>query len=100
MNKGILLAAATLLVASTALASPDKGKKPSQRTTISCAVMKGDMVNIKEATARKMYADYKGNRYFFCCPGCKPKFEKNPEAYAKSDHIPTPKTGKPGRARS
>ncbi len=32
-------------------------------------------------------AEYKGKIYFFCCPGCKPKFETNPEKYIEK--IPT-----------
>jgi len=27
-------------------------------------------------------AEYEGKAYFFCCPGCKPKFEKDPAKYA------------------
>ncbi|MGB6864611.1 MAG: YHS domain-containing protein [Candidatus Aminicenantaceae bacterium] len=27
--------------------------------------------------------DYEGKAYYFCCAGCKDKFEKNPEKYAK-----------------
>ena len=26
---------------------------------------------------------YKGKTYYFCCPGCKPLFDKNPEKYIK-----------------
>jgi Cu+-exporting ATPase len=28
-------------------------------------------------------ADYKGETYYFCAPGCKVAFEKNPEKYLK-----------------
>jgi P-type Cu+ transporter len=28
-------------------------------------------------------AVYKGKTYYFCCAGCKAKFEKEPEKYAK-----------------
>jgi YHS domain-containing protein len=27
------------------------------------------------------YSDIKGVRYYFCCPGCKPQFDKNPDKY-------------------
>lgn len=27
---------------------------------------------------------YKGNTYYFCCPDCKPKFDKDPDEYVKS----------------
>ena len=29
----------------------------------------------------RYYADYQEKRVYFCCPGCKPEFEKNPEKY-------------------
>jgi YHS domain-containing protein len=87
MKRAILMiAVAALSVGSFAQTKP-KGEKKE----ISCAVMKGDMVNIKEATAGKMYADYKGRRYFFCCKSCVPAFKKNPDKYAKNDSIPVPK---------
>lgn len=28
-------------------------------------------------------AEYKGRTYYFCAPGCKVAFEKNPEKYLK-----------------
>ena len=40
-------------------------------------------VNEKQAAAQ---AQYKGQAFYFCSPGCKATFEKNPEKYA----------GKPG----
>lgn len=29
--------------------------------------------------------EYKGNDYYFCSPGCKDKFEENPEKYINND---------------
>ncbi|MBU0702428.1 MAG: YHS domain-containing protein [Chloroflexi bacterium] len=29
-------------------------------------------------------AEYKGQTYYFCCPGCKAAFEKNPEKYLEA----------------
>ena len=29
----------------------------------------------------KLYADYKGERVYFCCMACPPQFEKNAEKY-------------------
>ena len=33
-------------------------------------------------TAETDYSDYEGKRYYFCCAGCKPKFEKEPKKFA------------------
>jgi len=62
--------------------------------TIACAVMPKNKVDIATATKNHMYADYKGNRYFFCCGGCPSAFKANQAKYAKAAHIPTPKTKK------
>jgi YHS domain-containing protein len=39
-------------------------------------------MDVDEETAR-FKAEYKGRTYYFCAPGCKKLFEKNPEAYLK-----------------
>jgi len=41
-----------------------------------CPVM-GGTIN------KELYADYKGERVYFCCMACKPQFEKDPEKYIK-----------------
>jgi YHS domain-containing protein len=33
------------------------------------------------AIDKKIYTEYKGEKVYFCCPMCKPEFEKNPEKY-------------------
>lgn len=30
---------------------------------------------------KQFYTEYKGKKVYFCCPMCKPEFEKNPEKY-------------------
>ncbi len=62
---------------------------------MTCAVMPSDKVDIAKQTKAKLYSDYKGRRYFFCCPACKPSFDKDPAKYAKTaPSIPTPKPAK------
>jgi YHS domain-containing protein len=34
-----------------------------------------------EAASAKWRSDYKGKKYFFCAPGCKTAFDKDPEKY-------------------
>lgn len=87
MKKAIIL---TLAVVCTANGFAQAKKAP---TELPCAVMTSHKVNIKQATASKMFADYKGRRYFFCCAGCPESFKKDPAKYAvKSNSIPTPKS--------
>jgi Cu+-exporting ATPase len=38
----------------------------------------GMMVDPKTATAK---SEYKGQTYYFCAPGCKTSFDKDPEKY-------------------
>ena len=97
MKKPLFLTGVMMMLAASALAGPPKekakDKKAAAKTEVHCAV-KGDMVNIKKATEEKMFADYKGNRYFFCCGGCPDAFKKDPAKFAKADHIAIPKSGK------
>jgi len=37
-------------------------------------------MTVDERTAR-FKTEYKGKTYYFCAPGCKKAFEKNPEEY-------------------
>ncbi len=30
-------------------------------------------------------SEYKGQLYYFCCPGCKASFDKDPEKYLSSN---------------
>lgn len=39
-----------------------------------CPVM-GGKIN------KEIFTEYKGKKVYFCCPGCKPEFEKDPEKY-------------------
>jgi len=88
MKKAIICLALGLLSIGGFAAPKDKTPK-----TIKCAVT-GDTLNIADAMKKHMYADYKGRRYFFCCPGCPEQFSKSPAKFAKSPSIPTPKASK------
>ena len=43
----------------------------------------GMEVDPKTAAAK---AEYKGQTYYFCAPGCKAAFEKDPEKYLQEAH--------------
>ena len=88
-----LISLSVLALAIAAAAGAQTTKKPP--TTIVCAVMPANKVDIAAATKKHMFADYKGKRYFFCCAGCPEAFKKDPAKYAKAPSIPTPKATKP-----
>lgn len=96
MIKYLLSAGVIAAVATAAVAAPAKPAAKAAPTKVHCAVMPSHEVDIKKATDSKMFADYKGNRYFFCCAGCPAAFKKEPAKFAKADHIPTPKAAKKG----
>ena len=72
-------ASTVALSTAAAKAAPTSFKsKPKVGTKAHCPVMKADF----KITASTLYSKYKGRYYFFCCPGCKPKFDANPKKYA------------------
>ena len=95
MKKIAMISVMALAVVSASFGQ-DKAKAPAKTEApkkLHCAVMAKDEVDIAEATKNKMFADYKGKRYFFCCAGCPESFKKDPAKYAKTaQSIPTPKT--------
>ncbi|KFI97931.1 YHS domain-containing protein [Bifidobacterium subtile] len=50
--------------------------------TVYCAVMTSEEVDPQEAESKGLFRDYEGKRYYFCCPGCLPKFDADPAKYA------------------
>src|SRR3982751_2440790 len=53
-------------------------KQPAQGTWAKCAVS-GDVFQVGSETE---FATYNGRTYAFCCPDCKPDFEKDPAKYS------------------
>lgn len=91
MKRIALIVMSLAVVAAANAQSPSKPETPK---AIKCVVMPTNDVNIATATKTKMFADYKGRRYFFCCGGCPEAFKKDPAKYAKGPSIPTPKAPK------
>lgn len=94
MIKFLLSVGVIAAVASAAVAAPAKPAAKATPKKVHCAVMPAHEVEIASATKSKMFADYKGNRYFFCCAGCPDAFKKDPAKFAKAEHIPVPKAVK------
>jgi len=76
----IILTALFALVAFNLYAGEEhagcKAKAEKKKAQTHCPVMGGEI----DKTA---YADYQGQRVYFCCPGCKGTFDKEPETYMK-----------------
>ena len=76
--KTLLMTAALLAAFTTAaLAAPISTAKAAsaKKTALICPV-----TGTKIASAASAYSHetYKGKAYYFCCPACKPAFDKNP----------------------
>jgi len=91
MKKTIALITIFSLFVAGAFAGQQPKPTTKTPTQIACPI-EGGMVNIATATKNHMYADYKGNRYFFCCGGCPETFKAHPDKYANKPHIKTPAT--------
>ena len=61
---------------------PAKSKKVVSAV---CPVMGMKIPDVSKAAGKSVY---KGKTYYFCCPICKPKFDKNPEKYIKKTRPP------------
>lgn len=48
---------------------------------VACPAM-GSLFNITEKSEK---SEYQGKVYYFCCPGCKAPFEKNPEKHLREE---------------
>lgn len=68
-----LLSVLALSLAGTGFAADPPS--PAQEQAI-CPVM-GGKVN------QGLFAEYQGERVYFCCPGCLDVFKRNPEKYLK-----------------
>ena len=55
-------------------------RSPQKEGSKATCPVTGEEFTIAKNTA---HAEYKGKHVYFCCPGCKPAFDKNPEKYLK-----------------
>ena len=77
-----LIAAVVLISASLAMADDAKPPKvfdaPQAVGTKATCPVTGEVFTINKDTE---HSEYKGQHVYFCCPMCKPQFDKNPEKY-------------------
>lgn len=85
----ILVFFATSLMPTFAAAPTKKpvAKPAAHKKVVSavCPVMGTKIPDVSKALGGKSV--YKGKTYYFCCAGCKPLFDKNPEKYIKKTSV-------------
>jgi YHS domain-containing protein len=76
------LAVSGFAAAPSHMAKMHSARKPATKKVASlvCPVTGEKIASIKDAQG---HSTYKGKTYYFCCPSCKPMFDKNPAKYAK-----------------
>lgn len=79
--KTLFLTALTLAAfAGTASADPAQAPKaPAKAAPLVCPITGEKISSVSTAAAQETY---KGKTYYFCCPSCKPTFDKNPDKAA------------------
>jgi YHS domain-containing protein len=60
--------------------SPPKHSQKKKVVSAVCPVMGTKIPDITKAAGKSVY---NGKTYYFCCAGCKPAFDKDPEKYIK-----------------
>ena len=70
-----LITASLFLISCSAEAEKVKIEKDIIGTEVICPV-RGEKFTITESTP---VVEYKGEKYYFCCPGCDTEFMQNPE---------------------
>jgi Cu+-exporting ATPase len=80
-----LLSSALIVGGAQAKSKPKTHPSKAKKEALVCPVT-GDKIASKADAAG--HSTYKGKTYYFCCGGCKPQFDKNPEKFlskAKTD---------------
>jgi YHS domain-containing protein len=87
MLRALFAAPVLLLIGTTAFAAPamSAGARVKPAPLI-CPVTGEKIASIKDAAGS---STYHGKTYYFCCPGCKPLFDKDPAKYIKSAKVHT-----------
>ena len=56
-------------------------KMEESAETVAAAIEQTTCPIMDSPINKALYTEYKGKKVYFCCPGCKEKFEQEPEKY-------------------
>lgn len=80
----VFLSAALLLVGVIVLDGCKKSEPaaPPESEEVASAAIEQTICPVMEGAINKaIFTEYQGKKVYFCCPGCKTEFEKDPEKY-------------------
>ena len=81
----MLLLISTLMLLMFSLIGCEKKTEPAApvetKEIVSQAIEQKTCPVMDGAINKELYTEYKGKKVYFCCPGCKEKFEKEPDKY-------------------
>ena len=77
----VILLITVLLIGVVIIAGCRKKTTPATAQAAAEAVLQKTCPITGKPVDQNMYTTYKGKKVYFCCPGCKPEFEKDPEKY-------------------
>ncbi|MFH1613719.1 MAG: YHS domain-containing protein [Planctomycetota bacterium] len=81
----ILVLLLTLLLIALATIGCKKKSEPAPVTetekAVSTAIEQTTCPVMGGAINKDIFTEYKGKKVYFCCPGCKEQFDKEPEKY-------------------
>lgn len=88
-----LIAGCTKPTKPTKASKEPVAEKPAAAVTADATAVEQTICPVMGGAIDKQYfTEYKGKTVYFCCPGCKPEFEKDPEKYiAKLPQFAAPK---------
>ena len=85
MKHLIITVAALSILGGAAMAHSGHDHKPSHaksaHAALICPVTGDKIPSVKAAVG---HSTYKGKTYYFCCAGCKPRFDKDPAKNVKN----------------
>ena len=84
-NLIMLLLVSTLMLTMVSLIGCKKKSEPTApketKEVVSQAIEQKLCPVMEGSINKELYTEYKGKKVYFCCPGCKEKFEKEPDKY-------------------
>jgi YHS domain-containing protein len=83
MSSGKPTAKCPMMGKAKSAASAKTMAKKSRIVSAVCPVMGTKIPNVRKAAGKSVY---NGKTYYFCCPSCKPAFDRNPAKYLRAKH--------------